>query len=244
MEVKLYGRDHLIYLALCVVVFAAVILVTQLIAKTEKQKTIVIKSVAGALLFMIVFNRISLAVWKENALELLPNTYCGMTSLLLALFALFGKPNNKAFHFFIYVEIVGGVATTFYSNFLNQGPSFWFVPTLTGMAHHALGLLLCVLLIICRWFTPALSQWKMYPIGVSVYTLYGLFLLDVLGIPATMHIDSPILPNTPLYWWFVLIVGSAGMFVGLFIFELIKKRVTSRKHGKEQTPPERNDLSA
>lgn len=232
MRAKLYGPEHIIYLVCCACVFAAVITVAVLVCKTDKQKKILIRSVAGALLATIIANRISLAVWDNNgigALELLPNTYCGMTSLALAVAVLIGKPHDKSYDFFLYVEIVGGLATMFYSNFLDQGPTFMFFPTITGMMHHSIGVLLCILLCVCGWFTPSLARWKMYPIGMSIYTIYGLFLLDVLKIPYTMQIDTPIIPHTPLKWWFILIVGSALVFVFELVFELVKKRLALKR---------------
>lgn len=241
MRAKLYGPEHIIFLVCCLVVFAAVIVVAVLVCKTEKRKTILIKSVAAVLLVTIVANRISLAVWNNNgigALELLPNTYCGMTSLLLAIFVLIGKPHDKVYDFFLYVEIIGGLATLFYSNFLDQGPTFMFFPTITGMVHHAIGILLCILLCLCGWFAPSLKRWKIFPIGMSAYTLYGLFLLDVLKIPHTMQIDDPMIPGTPLKWWFVLTVGTALVAGFSFIFEFVKKRIVAKKQSasSSETP--------
>lgn len=241
MPPKLYGTEHIVYIVCALAVTVAVVLTVRFCAKTDKQKTIALKIIAGVLLVFLVMNRVSLAVWKKNALQLLPNSYCGMTSLLLAVAVLAGKPHNKLYDFLFYIELVGGTATIFYPNFLSQYDTFWFLPTVSGLLHHTVGLLLCILLAVCGWFRPSLKRWKMFPIGLSVYTLYGLFLLDVCKIPETMQIDTPIIPNTPLYWWFMLTVGSAAVFVFLLVWDLVEKRVKKNAAKKSDTAADKVD---
>lgn len=234
MPPKLYGTEHIVYLVCALCVIVAVVLVVQYVCKSEKQRTIALKVVAGLLLLWIVINRISLAVWKQSALQLLPNSYCGMSSLLLSLAVLILKPRNKTYDFLFWLELVGGIATIFYPNFISQADTFWFVPTISGFVHHTLGVLLCIMLVQCGHFRPSLKRWKMFPIGLSIYTIYGLFLYDVLGIPDTMQIDKPLIDGTPLSWWFMLIVGTAAIVVFLVIYELIVKRINKNKQAKQQ----------
>ncbi len=220
----LYKKDHLIFLAVFFVVLASCILILTLGLKTKKQKDIFVKVLGASLLGWIILNRISLAIWKHNALELIPNTYCGMSSLLLGLFTTFGKPNLKIFSFLFYVEIFGGIATLFYSNFLLQGPSFWFFPTFSGMAHHAVGVIVCIILCMCGWFEPSVKRIHYFAIGMCSYTIFGLFLLDALHIPETMHIDSPIIPGTPIKWWFLTLFGTIAVAIVSYIYQLIKTK--------------------
>ena len=237
MPPKLYGIEHIVYLIVFAVFTAAAVLVARFVTKTYKQKTILIKSVGGVLLASIIFNRIALAVWHKNAVWLLPNSYCGMSSLLLGVFVLIGSPHHKTYDFLFYMEAVGGISAVFYPYFIGQGDSVFFPPTISGLLHHSVGFILCVLLVQCKWFTPLLSRWKAFPIGISVYTLYGLFLLDVCGMPEAMQIDAPIIAGTPLKWWFILIVGSALLLVILLIIDHygIKKTRAAAAVAKAQT---------
>ena len=221
----LYSKDHIIFLAIFFVLLILTIILVKFVFKTQKQKDIFVRCVGGFLLAWIVANRISLAVWMKDALQLIPNTYCGMTSFLISIFALIGKPHDKMFDFLIYVEIFGGLAAIFYPTFLTQGPSFWFFPTLSGMAHHAVGSILCLVLIMSKWFEPSLKRWYMLPLGLCAYTIFGLFLLDVLHIKETMYIDLPILPGTFLKWWFFIIVGSLVAIFIEFIYEKCKTAI-------------------
>lgn len=233
MPPKLYGTEHIVYIVLFFVVAAAIVLVTQFALKTEKHKTIMIKSVAGVLLVMTLYNRISLAVWHDNAVWLLPNSYCGMSSLLLSVCVLLGKPKNKMYDFLFWLESVGGIACVFYPYFLGQGDSIFFSPTISGLLHHSFGFILCVLLVQCKWFSPSLKRWKMFPIGMCAYTVYGLFLLDVCKMPEAMQIDAPLVAGTPLKWWFVILVGSALLFVYLFCLEKFEKRKAKKASGAQ-----------
>ena len=234
MPPKLYGTEHIVYIVCAIALTVAVALSVRFVCKSEKQRAVALKAIAGVLLVLIAANRISLAVWKKSELELLPNSYCGMSSLLLALVVLTRKPHSKAYDFLFYVELVGGVATVFYPNFLAQHVSFWFMPTITGLLHHTVGMILCITLAQCGWFRPSLERWKMFPIGLRCYTVYGLFLLDVLGIPNTMQIDAPIISGTPLYWWFVLTVGSAALFVFLLLWEIVGNKLKKRAPRKTE----------
>ncbi|MBD5132097.1 MAG: YwaF family protein [Clostridiales bacterium] len=236
----LYSTHHIIFIVLAFVCLVAAVLVFKLALKTDKAKDIFIRCLGGVLTVSLIMNRISITVWNNTglgALNLIPQSYCGMTSLLLGLFATFGKKDMKVFHFLVYVEILGGLATIFYPNFLDQGPSFFFMPTITGMNHHACGLILCVILILGKWFEPSFKRWYVFPIGLSIYTLFGLFLIDPLGIPGSMNIDEPLISGTPLKWWFVLIVGTAVVAGFTFVYDLVKARLAKNKNvaAAEQT---------
>lgn len=108
---KVYGWEHFTYLAVCIVVAAAAIFFVRKYAKTEKTLSIVMRAVGGALFACILWNRISLCIKNSNALTLIPDTFCGISSLILSLAMLIGKRNNIVFHFICYLGFVGGTLT-------------------------------------------------------------------------------------------------------------------------------------
>ncbi len=231
---ELYSTEHVIFIVLMFVCLAAAVLVFKLALKTDKARDIFIRCLGGLLTVTIITNRISLAAYNDKgfgALNLIPNTYCGMTSLLLGLFALFGKRNMNIFHFLVYVEIIGAIAAIFFPNFLGQNPSFFFLPTITGMDHHACGLILCIILILGKWFEPSFKRWYVFPIGISAYTLLGMFLIDPLGYTGSMSVDEPLVAGTPLKWWFVLLGGTALVAAFSFVYNIVKARLAKKKLG-------------
>lgn len=229
MAPKLYGWEHLTYLAIFVLVLVGLILISHYFCKSEKAKTILIKSIAGTLLVFILLNRFSIAFVKNNNPSLLvPDTYCGTTSLVLSIWVIVTKPNNKAFHFLWYMGFAGGFITLLYPDFLGQASSFMYLPTISGMLHHSVLLILCILMLQTKWFTPDLKNWYYFPIGMGCYTLYGLFIMDILSYDNAMCINQPILSGTPLNWWFLTLLGTAVITALLLILELIKKRKKSK----------------
>lgn len=224
----LYSLHHTLFVVLFAVILAAAVLVYKLALKTDRARDIFIRCLGGALFISLVINRIALTLWNNNGIgvrEMIPNTYCGMSSLILGLAVAFGKPNLKIFQFLFYLELFGGLACVFYPTFLLQGPSFFFFPTITGMNHHALGAILCIILAVSGWFKPSLKDWYVFPLGICAYTVFGLFLLDVLHIRHTMIIDEPIIGGTPFKWWFVLLVGTPLIAAISLGYEKITARV-------------------
>lgn len=243
----LYGVHHIVFLVLSAVILAALIVVFKLVLKTDKARDLFIRILGGVLTVSVIINRISITVFNNTGvglLNLIPNSYCGMSNLLIGLACLFGKRDMKAFHFLVYLGFVGGIACIFYPPFINQGPtedapSFFFHPTITGMNHHALAVMICILLVIGKWFEPSFKRWYMFPIGMCAYTVFGLFLVDALHIPHTMNIDEPVVAGTFLTWWFILLAGSAAIALVTFLYDLIKKQLKKKKGNGEvkQTEP-------
>lgn len=66
MEPKIFGWEHLTFLAVFVVVMTVALILTKKYAKTEKSQNIIVKCVAGILFMLVLWNRISLAVLKNN----------------------------------------------------------------------------------------------------------------------------------------------------------------------------------
>ncbi len=243
MPPELYGWQHLTYLAIYAIVLVATIVLTHYFIKTEKAKTILIKSVAGLLLVLILINRISVAVRYQSALSFIPNTYCGVTSLVLSIAVLVCKPNSKAYDFLWYMGFVGGIATLFYPDFLSQDVSFFYLPTISGLLHHSVLLILCILMLQTKWFTPQLKNWKYFPIGMACYTLYGLFIIDVCGWENAMSINDGIIEGTPLNWWFITIVGTVLVVAFLLIVEYFRKQKAKKSAPKTADQNEVNPKS-
>ena len=233
----LYSLHHTLFAVLFIVCLAAAVLVFKFALKTDKARDIFIRCLGALLTVSLIINRISLTVWNNNgigALEMIPNTYCGMSSLLLGICVLAGKPNLKIFHFLFYLELIGGLACVFYPTFLLQGPSFFFFPTITGMNHHACGVILCVILVLGKWYEPSFKNWAAFPIGICAYTVFGLFLLDVLKIRHTMNIDEPVVAGTPFKWWFILLAGSALEAAVTFGYDKIKTHLAKKQLALEE----------
>ena len=111
MAPQLFGIEHILYLIISTVVSSAALLLAKKYAKTEKSQQIFLKAVAVLLFIAIVTNRLS-QVFRYDTVRwylIIPDSFCGMTSLVLALAVLFGKRDNNVLHFVWLLGIFGGI---------------------------------------------------------------------------------------------------------------------------------------
>lgn len=220
-----YGWQHIVYLLIffggCAGALAAVLLKV----KTEKTLKIIIRALGGALLVLIILNRIFICMHKGNNWWLLiPDSFCGISSLCLAICSLVCRRDSLPLHCLCYISFWGGTIVTFYPDFLGQASYFMYPATITGLLHHGLAAFIAVLMISTRFMKPSVKKFYAFPCGLSFMTVYGLFLLDGLKFEEAMFIGKPLIPNSFLTWYVFAVVLIAGTFGLVCLYEyLIKK---------------------
>ena len=226
MAPKLYGIEHIIYLVVMTVVFVLTITLTQKFAKSEKVKVIVLKAMAGFLLVSIIANRFSI-VYKTDPPAwsyLIPDSYCGMSSLVLALAVLFGKKDNNIYHFVWIPAIIGGLAATFYSDFIGQNPSFFYLPTITGFLHHTVSVGVVIAIFVFNQITLSVKKWYYLPLGLCCYYALGAFLMAKFGYGDAFTMFNPVLAGTPFDAWLITPVYTLLYVIVALISNLIHKK--------------------
>ena len=96
MNPQVFGKEHLIYILVSITVAIIVCILAKRLAKTDKEKTIVIK-IAAAILFIIIFtNRLALVFEYEKAnwMKLITDSVCSTSSYVLSISLLIGKKDN------------------------------------------------------------------------------------------------------------------------------------------------------
>lgn len=236
MNLSLFGSVHLIYLAITLSLSFLVLFLCKKYAKSEKSQKLALKSIALLLLIWIVTNRLSQVFrYSEVLWELIiPDSYCGMTSLVLSLAVLFGKKDNVAFHFTWALGIVGSLITVFYPTFLDQGPSVFYLPTISGLLHHSLTLLMIAALFLFGQIHVTYKKWYCTLFGFTAYLTVGAFQMAVLGLSDSFHIVEPMIDGTPLTTWFIAPIYAAGYAIVLFAFELVRKYRGKRKLAEQK----------
>ena len=146
MDLRVFGLVHWIYLLITLSLSVVGLFFAKKYAKTEKTQNIILKSIAGMLLIWILLNRLSQVFrYEETRWHLIiPDSFCGMTSLVLALAVLLGKKDNVAYHFLWSISLVGTIITLVYPTFLDQSSSVFYLPTISGLLHHSLSLVMTV----------------------------------------------------------------------------------------------------
>ena len=233
MPPKVYGTEHILFLVIFFVLAIVATILIKKYAKTTKAQDIVVKIVAGLLFIAVMWNRISIAVLSNNYAKLIPNSFCGMSSLVFALAVLIGKRNNNVLHFVVYLAFAGGLGVIIYPTFLGDYDTFWHTITFSGMLHHTLSFYLSILVQIVYWFKPNYRKWPNLVIGFMAYITIGTFLITVLDVNTAFYINEPILSGTPLTVWVLMPIFAVGYAIYMLFVELIRKRKKEEKDSFE-----------
>ena len=237
MNLNVFGSVHLIYLAITITLSVIGLFCAKKFAKSDKSQTIILKSVALLLFIWILINRLS-QVFRYDIVrwnQIIPDSFCGMTSLVLSLAVIFGKKDNNIFHFTWFLALVGAVITLAYPTFLNQGPSVFYLPTISGLLHHSLALVMVVLLLLFNQIHITYKKWYCSLFGFTAYFTIGAFQMSVFGFSDSFHIVEPMISGTPLTAWVVAPIYIFGYSAVILAIELIRNHKNKTNTKKENT---------
>ncbi len=226
----LYGTEHLIYIAISLVLAFIVCFCAKRFAKTEKSQKIIIKC-AGALLFAtILANRLALVFERTtpNWQKLLTDSFCSTSSYVLSLTLLFGKRDNNVLHFIWFIALVGGAITTFAPDFIGQNPSFLYPPTILGLLHHTFSAIIVVLLFLFKYLNLTYKKWYCTLWGFTSYFTYGAFLLCVVGFSNPFYMVRPAISGTPFTAWVIAPIYIVVYALILLVVELTRRHVRKK----------------
>jgi lipid-A-disaccharide synthase-like uncharacterized protein len=225
MDLRVFGLVHWIYLLITLSLSVVGLFFAKKYAKTEKTQNIILKSIAGMLLIWILLNRLSQVFrYEETRWHLIiPDSFCGMTSLALSLAVLFGKKNNVAYHFLWSISLVGTIITLVYPTFLDQSSSVFYLPTISGLLHHSLSLVMTVALLLFNQIHITYKKWYCTLFGFTAYLTVGAFQMSVFGLGDAFHIVEPMLDGTPLTAWVVAPIYFGAYALILLTIELVRK---------------------
>ena len=234
MSLNVFGGVHIIYLLVTLSLSALGLYLAKRYVKTEKSQTILLKSIASMLFIAIVTNRLS-QVFRYSDVrweQIIPDSFCGMTSLVLSLAVLFGKKDNVVYHFVWSLGLVGSLITIFYPTFLGQGPSVFYLPTISGLLHHSLTLVMIMALLLFDQIHITYKKWYCTLFGFTSYLTIGAFQMQVFGFSDSFHIAEPMLDGTPLTAWV-----AAPIYVGCYALVLLMIEIV-RKYKRLKNPCE------
>ncbi len=226
MNPQLFGVEHILYIVITTILGATGLFAAKKFAKTEKTQVYVLKGLALALFISIMANRLSQVFRYDNVRWycIIPDSFCGMTSLVLSLAVLFGKKDNNALHFVWLLGIFGGISTVIYATFVSQHPSFFYIPTISGLLHHSFSATLVVAILLFKYLDITYKKWYCTLFGFTCYLTVGAFLMHVFGMSDAFHIAEPLLSGTPLTAWVMAPMYAFAYAVILFAIEFFKRK--------------------
>lgn len=236
MELKVFGGVHWLYLAITLTLTTVGLICAKKFAKTEKSQTIILKSIAAALFIWILINRLSQVFrYTETRWDkIIPDSFCGMSSLVLSLAVLFGKKDNCVLHFVWFLSILGGVITIAYPTFIDQGPSVFYMPTISGLLHHSLAIAMVIALLLFKQINITYKKWYCTLFGFTAYFTVGAFLMTVFNYTDAFHMVEPMLDGTPLTAWFIAPFYVLGYGLIVLTIELVRKRKLKKQTAVQQ----------
>lgn len=229
MSPQLFGTEHILYIVLSTLFGSAYLLISKKLAKTEKAQNAVLKALAFLLFVAIMANRLS-QVFRYSDVRwycIIPDSFCGMTSLVLALAVLFGKRDNHVLHFVWLLGLFGGISTVIYATFVGQGPTIFYLPTISGLLHHSLAAMLVVALFLFKQIDITYKKWYCTFFGFTSYLTVGAFLMHTFHLSDAFHIAEPLLSDTPLTAWVMAPMYAAAYALILLTVEIVKRKKKS-----------------
>ena len=230
MSLDLYGGVHILYLLITLPLSAIGLYLAKRYAKTEAAQKLLLKAIAAMLFIWILINRLSQVFRYSNVRweQIIPDSFCGMTSLVLSLAVLFGKKDNAVYHFVWALGLVGSVITIFYPTFLDQGPTVFYLPTISGLLHHSLTLVMILALFLFGQIRVTYKKWYCTFFGFTSYLTLGAFQMAVFGFSDSFHIVEPMLDGTPLTAWVIAPIYAVCYAAVLLAFELVRRQRKNR----------------
>lgn len=226
MAPQLFGIEHILYIVISTIIAGGGLLFAYKYAKNEKTQTIILKGIAILLFVSIMANRLSQVFRYETTrwYLIIPDSFCGMTSLLLSLAVLFGKKNNNILHFVWLLGLFGGISTVIYATFVGQNSSFFYLPTISGLLHHSFSATLVVALLMFKQIDITYKKWYCTFFGFTCYLTLGAFLMHTFNLSDAFHIAEPLLSNTPLTAWVMAPLYAIAYAIILFVVEIFKRK--------------------
>ena len=227
MAPQLFGIEHILYIIISASIASIVLLLAKRYARTERAISIFLKAIAIMLFAWIVTNRLSQVFRYEEVrwYLIIPDSFCGMTSLCLSLSVLFGKKDNAALHFLWLLGLFGGISTVIYCTFIGQSSSVFYLPTISGLLHHSFSATLVVALLMFRQIDITYKKWYYTLFGFTCYLTVGAFLMHMFKMSDAFHISEPLLPDTFLTAWGMAPIYAAAYALILWVVEIWKKRM-------------------
>ena len=227
---KVFGIEHLIYLAIVTIIGLIAIVLFKKYIKSDnaKRRLFLILGIIDLILIVICRIAVCINLQNKNFIYLIPETICGTTSLVLSLSLIFGKKDNIVLHAIWFVSLISMTISCIYPSYISQNESIFYPATIFGLLHHSMSLFITIALLVMNYIIPKYQKAWVQIFYFIYFILMGLFLIYVLKMPDAFYMKEAVLPNTILNFWFLSILLISLEIICFIVIELFrKKRVNS-----------------
>ena len=173
----------------------------------------------------ILISRISLSIDRHNFLLLLPDSFCSMTSYLTAISLLFLKQDNIILHVVWLLALVGNICSLLIPDYLADGPTIFFIPTITALIHHAFTLFEIIMVFIFKYMYLTLKKWWSQIILIVIYIGTGLIFVYCFKATDAFYINKPAIIHTELRVWLLIPIYISVYLIIMLTITLIRKKL-------------------
>ncbi len=229
MNPKMYGIEHISYIMVTSVLFGLLLIILKRHVKTDKQIEGMFHIIGVIGLVSIVTNRVFVATFLENnLLYLIPETVCGTCSLMTAIALTFFKKDNDLLQIIWLIALIGDIATFAYPDFIGQGSTIFYPPTITGLWHHSWTMFSLVCVFAFGYLKPDLHKAWLHVYAIMYVAVVGSFLIFIGKFPDAFYLKVPAIGGTLLYLPFMAVVYSVIYLIILTIISHRQKKNSSK----------------
>lgn len=222
---KVFEIEHSLFLIITFLFFFILGFLLKKNIKEEKKIEIMFKILGFFGFLFILISRISLAIDRHNFLLLLPDSFCSMTSYLTAISLLFLKRDNIILHVVWLLALVGNICSLLIPDYLADGPTIFFIPTITALIHHAFTLFEIIMVFIFKYMYLTLKKWWSQIILIVIYIGTGLIFVYGFKAPDAFYIKNPAIIHTELRVWLLIPIYISVYLIIMLTITLIRKKL-------------------
>ena len=222
---KVYGVEHLVYVLVTTIPLAILMVLLKLKVKSDKDQRIMFMILGIIGMISVTLNRIAQFIDEDyNIFYLIPDSFCGMSGLVLGIGLTFFKKDNIVLHAVWLIALIGMISTYAYPDFIEKSDSLFRFATITSFWHHTVTLFNLIAIFIFNYVHLTYKKaWVQIP-GVILYIALGYFLIYVGGVKSAFYLNTPAIKGTPLnfyimYPMYVVVYASV-----LLLLELYRKK--------------------
>ena len=226
---KLFGIEHCLYLAIVFIFFFLLGYALKKNIKDDKNIEYMFRILGFFGLLFIIISRISMSLDRHNFIFLIPDSFCSMTSYLTAISLLFLKKNNILLHVVWLLALVGNICSLIIPDYLADGPTIFFLPTITALMHHSFTLFEIIMVFVFKYMYLTIKKSWSQIILIILYIGLGLILVYGLHASDAFYIKNPAIINTHLRLWEMIPLYISIYLIIMITIELIRRHKTKQE---------------
>lgn len=214
---KVFGLEHILYLLISILLLTITTIILKKKIKDDKKIEIMFRIIGLIGLIVIILNRIAISIRDNNFILLIPDSYCGMTSLLTSIALLFFKKDNILLHGLWLIAIIGDLVSIIDPGFISKDHSIFYFPVITSFFHHTITLYAIILVFIFKYINLTINKAYIQLIMLLIYLSIGLIEIYGFKLHDAYYINEPILKNTFLTTWGMIPIYTLIYLIIMFI---------------------------